>query len=83
MKKMSGLLLIIGALAVSSAFAQETSVLERARNGVKKGTDATVSVIKKGADATARGFKHAGEWVEKKTGTHPPKNTPQPSPPGG
>ena len=83
MKKLYALWLIVGALAASSAFAQEKSVLEKARDGVKQGADATVKVVKKGADATARGFKHAGEWIEKKTGNHPPKNAPEAPPSGG
>jgi hypothetical protein len=72
MKKLSLVLLILGALAVPAAFAEEPGVLERARDGTKKGVDATVRAVKKGADATERGAKHAGEWIEKKTGKHPP-----------
>ena len=80
MKKLYALLLIVGALAAWPAFAQETSVLEKARDGIKKGADATARVVKKGADATARGLRNAGQWIEKKTSNEGSKQVPQESP---
>jgi hypothetical protein len=78
MKKISVLVLILGALAVPAVFAEE-GVVDKAGNGVKKGAEAadrgiqrgveaTEKGVKKGADATAEGFKKAGDWIETKMG---------------
>jgi hypothetical protein len=78
MKKISVLVLILGALAVPAVFAED-GVVDKAGKGVKKGADAadrgiqrgvaaTEQGVKKGADATAEGFKKAGDWIETKMG---------------
>lgn len=79
MKKVSVLLLLLGALAGQAVLAEEAGVVDKAGKGIKKGADATARGIEKGADAaakgiqkgvdaTGRGVKKAGEWIEKKAG---------------
>ena len=78
MKKISVLVLIWGALAVPTVFAEDGVVdktgksikkgAEAAERGLEKGVEATEKGVKKGADATSEGFKKAGDWIEKKTG---------------
>lgn len=79
MKKVSILLLLLGALAGQAVFSEEEGVVDKAGKGVKKGADAAARGIEKGADAaakgvkkgveaTGKGIKKAGEWVEKKAG---------------
>jgi len=77
MKKVSILLLILGALAGQSVFAGEEGVVDKAGKGIKRGADAaargaekavhaTENGVSKGAQATERFFKKADERVFKK-----------------
>jgi hypothetical protein len=79
MKKVSILLLMLGALAGQVAYAEEEGVVDKAGKVIKKGADSAARGIDKGADvagkgiqkgveATGKGVKKAGEWIEKKAG---------------
>ena len=65
MKRLSLLLLVLGALAGREALADENGVVDKAGRGIKKGGEAAGRGIEKGAAATEKGLKKGGEATAK------------------
>ena len=77
MKKLAQGLVLLAALAMTSAHAEEESVGSKVGRGIDKGAQATAKGIEKGAEATGkgvnkaaeatgRGMKKADEWLSNK-----------------
>jgi hypothetical protein len=59
------LLLLLSLFASGVAFSEESSVANKAGEGIKKGGEAAGEGIKKGAAATEKGLKRGGEATVK------------------
>lgn len=55
------LLLLLSFFSLHTAFAEDAGVVDKAGNGIKKGSEAAGEGIKKGAAATEKGLKRGGE----------------------